>query len=108
MRIPKPSELTGNLFGSPFGKRENEQVAKNLRIVAKLRGDNWLPFTWIDYTEHCTHTVTESEHSVINRFVDDDLLIEQEGKYYFTSKMIGFYMYCGEGTVIDPEKPVMR
>lgn len=108
MRLPKPSELTGTLMDSPLGKSEFEQIAKNLCVVAKIRGDKWLSFTWTDYTEHCTHHPTDSEHDIIRRFAWDGLLHQDGDKYYFTTKMLGLYMFCGEGAKIDPEKPVTR
>ena len=92
MNLPKPSQLNGNLMGSPLGKSEHEQIALNLRIIAKKNGDTWNPFTWDDYVQGCTHQPTQQEAGVLSVLVEKGYLSLDGETYHFEDKMIGMYM----------------
>jgi len=86
-----PNDLHVSLFGTVWQNSEKETITSNLLKLAKSMS-GWFPFTWDDYKAFCTHTVTDSEHSVIRSFADDGYLHEVGGVYHFTQKMIGVYM----------------
>jgi hypothetical protein len=85
---PSDFETEEHMFNSPFQNTEKEIVARNLILLSKWNDDKWLDFTWEEYREKCEHRVTDGEHSVLNKFVQEGLLSRENGKYSIQDKFI--------------------
>lgn len=90
----KPSDVTKELFGSPWQNCEKETIASNICKLSRFKnGDDWKPFTWDDYVSFCSHDVTSYEHDVLDGFADTGYLEKDAaGTYRFTRKILGVYM----------------
>ncbi len=62
---------TKNFMGSVFRNTECEIILRNIIMQQKAANpDEFTPFSWEDYTNFCTHNVTETERGVLNAFVN--------------------------------------
>ena len=89
-------------MGSVFQNCECETILRNIVMLQKhANPDAWTGFTWEDYKDFCSHTVTIEEKRVLDAFVNGgkpvwnttaDLspgwLVFHAGRYHFSEKMI--------------------
>lgn len=115
----KPSDIrTGNFMGSVFRNAECEQILHNIVLLQKKTSpDQWIPFSWQQYQDFCTHRVTLSEKTVLDTFVNGGKPVTRssthissgwlnfDGEYYsFSDKMIKMlekYSY----NYVEPPQP---
>ena len=93
----KPSDVKKALFGTVWQNYEKEVIATNiLKLSRKRSKDRWLPFTWEDYVEFCTHRVSVNERNFLDELVRTGYLKKNAaGTYSFTKKIIDVYkQYC--------------
>jgi len=100
--LPLNISTTTDFADSVFNNEECELVLVNLVRMQKSTNElYWTSFTWEDYKNFCTHTVTDRERSVLTAFVkggkpvwsasavlDAGWLHLVDGKYSFSDKMI--------------------
>lgn len=67
-----PSDYTFAPWGSVFGKSECETIARNIMVILKRLGDNWIPLTWEQYKEERLKDgeFTESEKRYFDIVID--------------------------------------
>ncbi len=86
----KPSNLdiSRGLVGSLLRNSEKEAVARNLIILSRLNGNEWLEFSWKEYQEKCTHRPSKEELRILGSFVNDGLLKNEDGKFIVCDEFI--------------------
>lgn len=58
-------------MGSPLQNSESETILRNIVMLQKkVNPEAWTPFSWDDYKSFCTHRATDSEHRVLEAFVN--------------------------------------
>ena len=96
----KPSDVENDHFwNSPWQNCEKEMVARNIVKLARFKNDDtWLPFTWDDYMDFCSHGPSYGESRILDEFVDTGYLtfVQDEdgdgGVFSFTPKIIGVFL----------------
>lgn len=78
---PNDFKVGDHLWNSPFQNSEKETIARNIILISKWNGNNWLDFTWDEYQKMCKHNVTISEKGVLDGFVSQGLLACKNGVY---------------------------
>lgn len=78
---PKDINISNGLVGSELKKSEKETIACNIIVISRKNNNDWLEFTFDEYSNLCQHKVTESERHVLDEFVSDGLLTCDNGKY---------------------------
>jgi len=88
----KPSEIdiSNELIGSALNKTEREVVARNIIIICLNSDDTWIPFSWKDYRNLCSHEIAEEsmEKNYLDLFVEMKLLSFADEKYQVTDAFI--------------------
>jgi hypothetical protein len=84
---PDNIDISGRLYNT-FGKWEKETVARNIVLIANKLG-GWKAFSWEEYRKNCDHNVSEGEKSVLDTFVEEEILSFDKGKYHLTDRFIG-------------------
>lgn len=101
---PTPVDIKRNGFmGSVFQNSECETILNNIVFLQQKQGvDKWIPFSWEEYKDFCTHKVTDSEKGVLEAFVKGGKPVwntsaylnpgwldkDSKDRYVFTDKMI--------------------
>ena len=105
MSTVRPADIKTNSFmNSVFQNTECEVILHNIVLMQKkLNPENWTPFSWQQYKDFCTHSVSNDEQDVLEAFVRGGkptwntsaylqpgwLSFDKEtNKYFFTDKMI--------------------
>lgn len=78
---PNDFDVKNRIYDSPFHNSEKETIARNLIILSQLNNNQWLRFTWDEYVSRCTHKVTISEKVILDNFVENQLLSNNDGIY---------------------------
>lgn len=96
---PKQINTDSSFMGSVFQNRECEIVLANIVKLQQHLGD-WIPFSWDEYVDFCSHEVSSGEKHILDIFVNGGqahrraypteagwLAFDGE-KYSFTPKLI--------------------
>ncbi len=101
---PKDFPLSVSFMDSEFQNIEAERVARNIVVIQqKMNPDQWTPFSYDNYKEHCTHKVSDDEKVVLDAFVNGgkpiwntkaflqpEYLKFESGLYFVTQKFLLF------------------
>ena len=74
---PQDIDISNGLCGSELRSPEKEAIACNIIIISSHNNNEWLEFTFDEYKNR----FTESERSILDKLVSDDLLTYSNGKY---------------------------
>lgn len=86
----KPSEvdISNGLCGSDFNNSELETIARNIIIVSKKSGDQWIEFSCEDYQRLCNHQVTAWELWYLNEMKEKGYLDFKGGKFSINRRFL--------------------
>lgn len=85
--IVKPSDFgTSRLCGSNLQKCEKEIVARNIIVISELNGDQWFPFSFEDYKQHCKRDDYSGEEAILDDLVNEDQILDKKKGAYSEMK----------------------
>jgi len=90
IEIVKPSniDISNYFFSTPFRRIEKETVARNIVIISKNNGDQWISFSFDEYSDLSEHEVTMEEQGCLNGMARDGFLSFDGEKYNIESSFI--------------------
>ncbi len=84
---PHDIDITNGLWSTEFNNCERETIAENIVFISRPF-DKFVPFTWEEYKERCTHEVTDKEKHYLDLLVNESYLAFVFGKYYVTVNFV--------------------
>ena len=87
---PSDVDISNYLIGSDLKVSEYETLACNIIDISLIKNE-WLPFSFKEYSELCDCEASNDDRVMLDLFVKKNLLTFEDDKYLVTLKMLEIY-----------------